>query len=121
MNYHPDDFLALSDEVENQGGYVQPDECTPVEFRRKWKDGGWKRDHTAGCGMPARFGITYDPSEPVHIETAAYDEQGNKLYDVVIDHPGEQIEGAAYAAVCAVDDDMGRWPRFEHVIEEGSY
>lgn len=116
MNYHPDDFLALTEEVERQGGYVQPDTCFPTQFRRRMPDGTWKRDHTTGCGLPARFGITYDPTEPVYFESR--DDDGEK---VIIDHPGEKVEGAAYAAVCAVDDSMGRWPRFQHVIEEDSY
>lgn len=116
MNYHPDDFLALTDEVERQGGFIQPDPCMPTEFRRRFKDGTWKRDHTAGCGYQARFGVSYDPTDPVYFVSC--DDHGNR---VVIDHPGEKVEGTAYIAVCAVDDDMGRWPRFQNVIEEDSY
>lgn len=124
MIYHPDDFLALNEEIERQGGYVQPDECLGEEYRIKQpsSDGMvWKRFQTTNCGFHARFGVTYDPTAPVRLETAAYDDKGKHLYDVLIEHPGEKVDGATYAAVCAVDDNLGRWPRFQHVIEEDSH
>lgn len=111
MEYHPDDFIALSEAVENEGGYIQPDPCQGTEFKLPMRDHAnkvrKKRYRTVACGLHARMAIKYDPSEEVTI--------GN------IVHPGEPPRGLAVAPVCAVDDAVGLWPRYANVVTERSF
>lgn len=99
MNYSPDDFLTLLEEVERQGGVHLPDPCTAPSIRMKQPDAAgnlkWKEVFLTGCGKDARFALPYEPAAE-----SAKDRQA-------------MIErGAGFVTACAVDDDMGKWPRF---------
>ena len=86
MNYHPDDFLALIDEVRAQGGADPPDPCTGHEIA--YKIGTVTRPvKTTECGHQSVFAVSYES-------------------------PDRVLPGPAFARCCAVDDAMGAWPRF---------
>lgn len=101
--YHPDDFIRLTETVEQQGGARLEEACVPSMFKLKVPDHSgdmrWKRFHTSGCRNHSRFVVQYDPGEEVS-ET----------------HPSGGLMTA-----CAVDDDMGKWPRFAHAMQEDSF
>jgi hypothetical protein len=122
VKYHPDDFLALSSAVLDDGGQMLEDSCEGTEFRLRFESGPmgrpiWKRYKTAHCNQVARFDVPYDPTEAVVIE----DEETGAM--VVNDAPAkpESVPPPKHARVCAVDDAMGRWPRFKDVVSEKSY
>lgn len=121
MNFHPDDFLALSLAVEDEGGSFPPDPCYGKEFRLKVPNAAgkmlWKRFHTTHCDLSARMGIPYDPSEPVRI---VEDDPAHSQPITVVDHPGE-ADIPREALVCAVDDCVGLWPRYSGVVSKRSY
>jgi hypothetical protein len=107
MRYHPDDFLRLAEAVEEQQGALLPDPCVPQRYSLKIPDGPgdeprWEDFYTAGCNKEARFVIPY----PLPKGKA-----------------GRQMEsrGAGFLTACAVDDDMGKWPRFASAMQEDSY
>lgn len=117
MHYQPDEFIELSNRVDGEGGYALSGDCVGEEFRLKipdYKDEPkWKRLHTTGCGKSARFAVAYDPTQPIVLDLPVYDAKGQETGEVVkIRHEGERFDGPARAAVCAVDDDLGRWPRY---------
>lgn len=86
MNYHPDDFIALTEEVRAQGGADLPDVCTGREIA--YKIGKVTRPvKTTECGNQSMFAVSYQTNDRV-------------------------IPGPAFARVCAVDDAVGAWPRF---------
>lgn len=103
MRYDPDDFLALLEEVERKGGMHLDDPCLPKEFKIKLPDSSGKRRtrraFTSGCGQDKLFVIPYDPA-------SRSDEERKKML----------ARGAGFATVCAADDDLGKWPRFAHVM-----
>lgn len=105
MRYDPDDFLALLEEVERKGGAHLPDPCLPQEFKIRLPDGSGKkrtrRAFTSGCGKDMRMVIPYDP-------VAKTDEE----------RKGMLKRGAGFVTVCAVDDDLGKWPKFAHVMAQ---
>lgn len=121
MNYSPDNFLRLMDEAERQGGAHSSDVCKPQNYKLKMPVPGnpskrkWRNYTTTGCGSEARFLIPYDPSKPVTVQHKGVTTE---------DRPTESSRaamnerGAGMAVVCAVDDAMGLWPRFAHVIQE---
>ena len=89
MRYIPDQFLALMEVVEAQGGVHLVDPCKPGEYfldREDYRGNLKKRKfYTAGCNRAARFLVPY---------TSDIDEAEHTL------------------VACAVDDGMGAWPRF---------
>ncbi len=107
MRYHPDDFLRLEEVIEQQGGTRASGKCTPKKFSLKVPDAEGKvrsrEYYTGGCGKESLFIVPYrKPSSR--------------------DEKGATIEGGTGTlVVCAVDDSLGRWPRFRDVIEEDSY
>lgn len=106
MQYHPDDFLRLAEEVENQGGAMLNDPCLPETYRLKVPDPDgalrWADYTTSGCLKDARFVVTYD---------LPAGEEGDRM----------AARGGGFATLCAVDDDMGKWPRFAGQMQEDSY
>lgn len=94
MNYEQEEFFALVEAVEYQGGELLDELCKS----RKYTFTGDKAKPItlAGCGNQSLFRVPYE----------AYgirlDEEGSELVEAGL-HP---------VVVCAVDDDMGRWPRF---------
>lgn len=121
MNYSPDNFLRLMEEVESQGGAHSSDACMPQPFRIKLPEEGnpskrvWKTRYTSGCRAEARFLVPYDPTTPVTVE-----HKGVETHDEPSETElaGMNERDAGMAVVCAVDDAMGLWPRFANVIQE---
>jgi hypothetical protein len=116
MNYHPDDFIALSVVVETEGGSLLPEPCLGEEFRLKVPDfrgkKKWHTYRTCHCDLSAKMEIPYDPSEPISMVLPE---------DIVVtEHPGEKDE-PKLARVCAVDDAVGLWPRYNDVVTKRSY
>lgn len=105
MNYEPDDFLALLEEVERKGGAHLSVPCIPHEYKIKLPDASGRmrsrRSFTASCGKDAMFAVPYEP-------VARSPEEKKSMLE----------RGAGFATVCAVDDDLGRWPRYAHVITQ---
>lgn len=105
MNYHPSDFQRLAEEVEEQGGTALPGAHNPRKLSMKLPDAEgesrWQDAFTTGCHQEARFLVPY--ALP-----------GGKLGEVM------EQRGAGIVEVCAVDDDMGKWPRFVNAIQEDS-
>lgn len=92
MNYSKDEFFDLMERTEAQG-------CTHTEKMckaRKYEFTGTKSKPItlSGCGNTTLFLVPY----------AGLDKNGKAL-------PARTVE------VCAVDDDMGRWPRFSNPTE----
>lgn len=116
MNYHPDDFIALSAAVEEEGGKLLAEQCNGKVFRLKQPDTAgqlrWKRFQTTHCDTSARMELEYDARSHICL----HDDD-----DVVlVDHPGEKISGGT-VKVCAVDDAVGLWPRYAGVVSSRSY
>jgi hypothetical protein len=90
VNYEADDFLRLMEEVEFQGGVHRDETCSAKKYA--FVGDKAKPVVIAGCGNLSLFEVPY-AKEP---------------------KAGAAAQGVV--TVCAVDDDMGRWPRFQHVI-----
>lgn len=123
MNYDPDDFILLVSTVESEGGYVQPDACEgrPLMYEL---DGKTRKVLTTHCNLHARMAVPYDPSEPIDLETyAELPRQGGKTtVRNRIKHDGEPTkQNVNVVPVCAVDDAVGLWPRYQHLMGDGSY
>ena len=93
--------------VEGAGGTLLPEPCRPLKFRLKQPDqksGGmkWTNLYTTGCGREARFAIPYK------LPAGA---RGDRMKE----------RGGGVVLACAVDDDIGKWPRFSGAIQEDSY
>lgn len=112
MHFHPQDFTALSNQVEKELGRLLARVCEGVSVRYKLPDAkgrrSWKTVQTCHCNNAALMEIPYNPALRVRI----YD--GETL---VVDHSGEkQPKTQARALVCAVDDCVGLWPRYQHLM-----
>lgn len=86
MRYTPDEFQALEDEINSQGGALLPDICTEddVVFTcPPYKRNKTERRRTCGCGNLSRFVMEYDPGD----------------------------DKSQFITACAVCDNMGSWPR----------
>jgi hypothetical protein len=103
MRYHEDDFLRLMSAAEEQGGVLAETPCKGAKFRIKQPNGErmkYKEFRTHGCGLDTVFILPYQ-------KPGGKDTRGGNI-------PG----GTGTVAVCAVGDDIGRWPRFRGVIQE---
>ena len=130
MNYHPDDFLALSQAVVDDGGECFADPCVGSTVRYRVPGAGgkkvWVRRQTTHCDMSARMGIKYDPALHIRIEG---EPAPGLLGEVtkpatIVDHPGEKVyrdRKVPLAVVCAVDDCVGLWPRYNEIVSDRSY
>lgn len=89
MHYSPDEFLRLMEEIDFQGG-EHLDETHDNVFHTEFTGDheGVKGLEIEYCGESALFEIPYGPQEKA------------------------QHNGAGVVKVCAVDDMVGRWPRF---------
>lgn len=87
MNYSESEFYALMESVEQQGGEHLDKMCKAKTY--KMVNPKSKPVTIAGCGNSALFKVPYD----------------------ALDKSGATVTVRA-VEVCAVDDDMGRWPRF---------
>lgn len=118
MNYHPDDFVALSIAVEEEGGRCLAEPCSGDKFRLKQPAPGgkktWKTFSTTHCDTSAKFDLPYDPSLHIRIRD---DEDPDVL---IVEHSGEKAP-PGMVRVCAVDDAVGLMPRFKGVVSSRSY
>lgn len=101
MNYEGDEFIRLLEEVERQGGEHLQEKCSPHKYRLQVPKPGkpeakeWKEHFTSGCGKESKFRVFTSEA------SAGVDDFGS----------------AAPAVVCAVDDNMGMWPRFKQALQ----
>lgn len=90
MDYTAEEFADLVRAVEQQGGQQLPDMCLPTVYRLKQPTPSGPRRvdvETVGCEQFCLLAIPYDP-EP----------KSKKKVNAV--------------TACAVDDNVGMWPRF---------
>lgn len=132
MQYHPDDFLALTSAIEDEGGVLHPEKCDGDVYRIKQPDSNgdmvWRHLTTTHCGNRTRVGVPYWPEAPVDVTLELRDKDGREIAGepIRIVHEGEAAPRAeraaegktAFVTVCAKDDAVGLWPRFrEHVTD----
>lgn len=119
MIYAPDDFVNLSNAVEHEGGKLLLDPCVgrPIRYKLPRSDGKLHRKtiFTTRCDLVSRMMIPYDASTKIRI----HDDDDQTL--MIVDHDGEKNPKNEMATVCAVDDCLGLWPRFQGVISNESY
>lgn len=87
MNYSQNEFFALVETVEEQGGEHLDKLCKAQTY--KFVGNKQKPMTLPSCGNSALFLVPYE----------------------AINRDGSEA-GLQPVEVCAVDDDMGRWPRF---------
>ncbi len=126
MNYHPDDFLALIEEAERQGGAHLNESCKPaawrmnlpIDFERPTGARRNERVESTGCLRRAKFLVSLLPDAYV-LHHGLEDDPGFDFNDV--DNPRAVMSDGspALATACAVDDAMGLWPRFLGVMHTG--
>jgi hypothetical protein len=88
MNYSEQEFYTLMEAVEAAGGEHLDRQCTARTYDFTGKHS--KQVTIGGCGNSAFFKVPYLSLDGTSMATSAV----------------PPVE------VCAVDDDMGRWPRF---------
>lgn len=92
MDYPPQAFDALIDELTSQGGALLPEKCAPQDIH--YKGPGYEESIqekvTCGCGNSTRMVMIYKP-------------------DPKIKNPQS---GTGYVTVCAVCDSVGAMPNF---------
>lgn len=92
MNYSPDAFEALQEEIEGRGGALLPELCTPQDFKATvppYKRKGFAAEATCGCKNESMFVMPY------------------------IREGGQQ----GFMRACAVCDSVGAWPDYiYHVL-----
>lgn len=103
---NPDQMLELMELVENQGGEQAAGRCQPSKFSLKMEgpDGVRRAKDflTTGCGHESRFLIPYSKPDEALGGNAVAALGGNAV--------SKGSEGTA--VVCAHDDRMDLWPRF---------
>lgn len=127
MNYHPDDFLFLIEEAERQGGvHLSNEVCKPHIIRMNLpideEDPTGpkvnKKVPTTGCNRRAKFLVPLLPEAyfgddwRTH-EWFDFDDEKNPLATMT------DGETPALVKVCAVDDSMGLWPRYQSAMQTG--
>jgi hypothetical protein len=148
VNYHPDDFISLIVEVEEQDGLRLGEECRPrsLRFENQPPDLNDFDDKTprvtkivgsTGCKRQARFMVPLLSDEIVE-RILPTDTKVADTTDVVgelnhrdiefedfdfndMEHPNALTTGGKPVPVtaCAVDDAMGLWPRFNSAMHTG--
>lgn len=147
MKYTQADYIRLMTAVEEQGGAHLDETCAKDEIEYPMPDGKTKIDHTHGCENETLFDVMYEPGETVMVpqpilevdptrspftslngetrhvtrSVKSEDEEGNEtVVFEVVQHEGELSEQAfpEEVRVCAVADNVGMWPRFQHAIRD---
>lgn len=116
MNYGPDEFLDLIEAVESDGGVQLPRRHEPsiLHYKMPTIDGPkWQDAFTTGCKREALFELPYDPAEPVMIPAGPKAEMHDVDRPVPEEAKAQLARGAGLVVVCAVDDNVGMWPRFK--------
>jgi hypothetical protein len=115
MDSYSDTFINLLEEVERQGGELLPETCLPSEYiiTVNKPHGGVKKRKvlTTGCGKEMRLEIPYDPSAKVTVPGVATRQSPNPE---PVAHDGDHGQGTVI--VCAEDDGVHFWPRFEKSV-----
>lgn len=145
MNYHPDDFLALIEEVEKQGGSHLNEPCKPTNFRLNVpidEDNLQgprvnKRFSTSGCRRRAKFIVQLLPDAYFDLVdlykgqvTVEVRKDGTRVlrkitgedfdFDDSSNPRATMSDGSpALGTFCAVDDAMGLWPRYQSAMHTG--
>jgi hypothetical protein len=134
-HYTNPDFVRLISEVELQDGLYPMMECHAHEIDDLSCRVAPRPPMSTGCEEPALFEVAYDPGATVQVPTPILDEDDNP--DAPMgrkkqrrDENGElefiYVEDVARTpsdvlqtvTVCANDDLMRLWPRFQHVIRD---
>ncbi len=95
MNYEQEEFFELVETVEKDGGELLDTFCEDQVYKFTGKHS--KSVTLAGCRNQSLFSVPYNA-----LGIKRSEDGGSELVEVGL-HP---------IVVCAVDDDMGRWPRF---------
>lgn len=147
VNYHPDDWLSLIEEVEQQGGaHLSGEVCKPDQFRLNLpiddaNPSGPKASRklqTTGCRRRSKFLVPLLPDEYVDeidltegagaigegedFERRTWREPTEDDFNFAGDFEHQALMGddtPIPAKACAVDDAMGLWPRFNAVMTTG--
>lgn len=131
MRYTADEFLALIESVEAQGGVHLPEEHGKRAHMYEMPSAEGPRRvevDLAYCGEESVFQLHYGAGTPVRVPVGApkanpktnreaYIQQIKDLEwrtDRPIPEEAQAVlkNGGGVVKVCAVDDSMGRWPRF---------
>lgn len=96
MDYGNDEFDALIEAVENQGGAHLPDICDGDLLTFKVKD-RVSKVRSCSCRNQTIFVTLYEPTDEAESKNAA-------------------ARGGGFARTCAVCDDMGTWPRYAKAV-----
>lgn len=134
-HYTLGDEARLIDEVEEQGGTFLQETCMVTEIDDLHMKGVGPQ-LSSGCEEDALFEIPYDPAATVTVnqplmepdpdpdapsdrKRAYRDEKGFVVYESV-EHkvPGEGHGVLHTLRVCANDDLMRHWPRFQHRMKD---
>jgi hypothetical protein len=132
-HYTNADFVRLISEVERQDGMYPVVECHSHEIDDLSKM-GHKPAMSTGCEEAAIFEVAYDPQADVEVPTPVLidddspdapkgrrkqdrDDDG-RLKSTIVVHPGAPSDTLSTATVCANDDLMRLWPRFQRVIRD---
>jgi len=122
MDYTTSDFLALIDEIERQGGELLEGRCQGRTIRQQAKPGIESyQAMTTGCRKQSRFEIKY--LDDTELQGVFTDREKFKL----MERPRRRIERPGgfhyepepqFVTVCAIDDAVGLWPRFQNVVTD---
>ncbi len=96
--YNSGQFLALMDLVEADGGQHVVGPCTPYEYPLEVQSISGRETRTmktTGCGKEARFMVPYPSGDG-----------GAPTMEM--------------ALVCAIDDAIGLWPRYNSIWEDNA-
>lgn len=135
MYYSQHQILNLIEAVEDAGGaHLRDEPCVPrdIVYEVKTRTSKNTRIHvdSTGCGRPSKFLIPYLPTAEVQIPLDKDPDSGILVRDarVVVDlHMGidrvtddeaKRLEAsdAGAVTVCAYDDCVGLWPRFQDQV-----
>lgn len=106
MDYSPNEWPLLVSEIERQGGAMLPEFCEgSIATFSSPNASRVTRVRTCHCHKEGKtvktmFVSTYTPSDD--------EDEAQELLD----------RGAGFIRACAVCDNAGSWPRFEHFADE---
>lgn len=95
MQYSPEQFFALAEEVARQGGQHIDATCPAKEYQFVGPKGQGKTLVLRGCGNQTLFDVEY-----------------------ATEVPGTNAAVLNIVEMCAVCDDMGEMPRFKHAVPD---
>jgi hypothetical protein len=134
-HYTHRDFVSLISEVERQGGVYPVIECHAHEIDELVCAAAKKPPMSTGCEEPAIFEVPYDQTaevdvrEPILVPDDAHgapkgrskqrrDEEGKLEFKIVTREGAPDGDTFATVTVCANDDLMRLWPRFQDKMRD---